>query len=194
MIRLFIALKIPDEIKKEIIRLRNSIIPDHTNYKWEVDEKIHLTLKFIGNVEDKLLNPIISSLNFIEDYPKLNCGLEQFGFFFKHNEAQILWIGLKVDEIIYNLVDRLNKLFEEFGVPAEKRKFKSHLTLMRIKKGVDENFIKKFENFVVTPTQFIANEVVLIKSELLTQGSKYTEIKKFKLIRQLPEMWRKNEF
>jgi 2'-5' RNA ligase len=52
---------------------------------------------------------------------------------------------------------------------------------MRIKKRVDNNFIRGFENFNIPAVQFTADEIVLFKSELFSGGSKYTELKKFKL-------------
>ena len=53
MIRLFVALNIPQNIKEEIIRLRNRIITNPLDYKWEGPDKLHLTLKFIGEVDEK---------------------------------------------------------------------------------------------------------------------------------------------
>ncbi|HVO75545.1 MAG TPA: RNA 2',3'-cyclic phosphodiesterase [Ignavibacteriaceae bacterium] len=179
MIRLFVALKIPDQVRKEIIRLRNSAFPGYHNYKWEPEDKIHLTLKFIGEIEEKLLEPVISELNFIEDYQKLNCRLTRFGFFFKNKEPKILWIGLSIQESVFDLVKQLNNRLEKFGVRPEKRDFKAHLTLMRIRKFVDMNFIKSFEDFNIPEIQFTAGEIVLFQSRLTAGGSDYTELNKF---------------
>lgn len=179
MIRLFIALKIPDQVRKEIIRLRNSAFPGYQNYKWEPEDKIHLTLKFIGEIEEKFLESLMDALEFIREYQKFNCGLIRFGFFFRNKEPKILWAGLSIDNTVFNLVNELNKRLEKFGIQPEKREFKAHLTLMRIKKSVDKNFIKKFEDFIIPAAPFTADEIVLFKSELFAAGSKYTELKKF---------------
>ncbi len=108
MIRLFIALIIPDEIKKKIFELRNEILPDWGKYKWEKEDKIHLTLKFIGEVDDFKVGQISHSLNFIENYFKFDCRLSRFGFFFKKGAAKILWVGLSPDNILYTLVEEIN--------------------------------------------------------------------------------------
>jgi len=179
MIRLFVALKIPDPVIQEIIKLRNKAFPGYHNYKWEPEDKIHLTLKFIGEREEKLVEPVISELEFIRDYRKFNCSLTRFGFFFKNKEPKILWVGLSIDDMVFNLVKELNTKLEKFGILMEKKEFKAHLTLMRIKKFVDKNFIKSYEDFIIPGIQFTADEIILFKSELTSAGSKYTELKKF---------------
>lgn len=181
MIRLFVALKIPEMVRKEIIRLRNHAYPGYHNYKWEPEDKIHLTLKFIGEIDEKFVELLFNDLEFINEYSKLMCGLTRFGFFFRNKEPQILWMGLSVSGVVPEIADELNSRLEKYGVKPEKREFKAHLTLMRIKKRVDDTFIKSFENFKVPAVQFIADEIVLFRSELSPAGSRYTELKKFNL-------------
>ena len=72
MTRLFVALNIPEEIKKQIIILRNSILSNTFDYRWEPEKKLHITLKFIGTVEDELVHSIAVSLKFLENYNKVN--------------------------------------------------------------------------------------------------------------------------
>lgn len=179
MIRLFVALKIPDPVRQEVIKLRNKAFPGYHNYKWEPENKIHLTLKFIGEIEEKFVEPVISELEFIRDYRKFNCSLTRFGFFFKNKDPKILWVGLAMDVSVFNLVKELNTKLEKFGILMEKREFKAHLTLMRIKRFVDKNFIKSYEDYIIPEIQFTADEIILFKSELMKGGSKYTELKKF---------------
>ena len=181
MTRLFIALIIPGEIKKKITEIRKEILPEGDKHKWEREEKIHLTLKFIGEVEDTKVEKISQSLNFIENYFKFECRLSRFGFFFKKGIAKILWVGISTSNPIYKLVDEINDNLEKLSIPKNERKFKSHLTLLRLKNKESIDFIKSFESFVMPEINFYINEAALIKSELLPDSSKYTEIKKYKL-------------
>lgn len=188
MIRLFIALNIPPEIKEEIIRLRNSIVNNSSDYKWELPEKLHLTLKFIGEVDESLGEKIESEISFISEYRAFYCTFNKFGFFYSGKEPRILWLGLNINKEIFDLVKRLNDKLVNFGIPEEKRKFKPHLTLMRVKKKLDKNFINSFvrwtpygENSKLPDTKFCADSVSLIKSELSPDGSTYAEIKNYKL-------------
>ncbi len=182
MTRLFIALKIPYEIKKKIFELRNELLPDWGKYKWEKEDKIHLTLKFIGEVDEKKVRQISQSLNFIENYFKFDCTISRFGFFFNRGAAKILWVGLSTDNTLYNVVDEINDLLEKVSIPRDERKFKSHITLLRIKDKDSHGFpVKNFEEFEMPKIKFAAEEAALIKSELTPETSKYTEIKKYKL-------------
>ena len=188
MNRLFIALLIPKEIREKIISLRNKAIKDYNAFRWEPEEKIHLTLKFIGDVKDELTEPIKDALKFISDFNCFNCRLTRFGFFYKQGnagqsgrQAHVLWIGLSPDDSIYRMVDKINKELEPLSIPAEKRKFQPHLTIKRLKGDEGENFVNAFEGFEIPDIQFKGGEVALIKSDLLPGGSKYTEIKKYNL-------------
>jgi 2'-5' RNA ligase len=182
MTRLFIALNIPKDIIEKIILLRNSAVPDPMDYKWEAKEKLHLTLKFIGDVEDNLVEQIKNEISFISSYKVFNCSLTKFGFFYSSKMPKILWLGLKIDEEIFDLVKRLDEKLLKFDIKEEKRKFKPHLTIMRVKKKLDKNFINCFENCKLPETEFTADSVSLIKSELHSDSSRYTEIKNYTLM------------
>jgi len=182
MIRLFVALVIPEEIKNQIIEIRNNILPSPKKFSWEDNSKLHLTLKFIGEVNENLLELIMSGLNFLEDFHKINCTTDRFGFFFKSkDEPRILWLGLTIDRSIYFIVDELNQKLSDYSVPIEKRKFKAHLTLLRIKNSVSKDFVEKFSNAEFPKINFVSSEIVLMKSNLSSKGSTYTEIKKYYL-------------
>jgi 2'-5' RNA ligase len=185
MSRLFIALKVPAEIREKIITLRDEAIKDSNLYKWEPEEKIHLTLKFIGEVKAEITESIINSLKFVEEYRSFDCKLTRFGFFYKQDRegrlAKILWIGLSFSDYVNQLVEKINIELEKFSIPVDKRKFQPHITIKRLRGDEGSNFIESFESFKVPGVQFKANEVALIKSDLLPKGSKYTEIKKYSL-------------
>jgi RNA 2',3'-cyclic 3'-phosphodiesterase len=182
MIRLFVALIIPDETKNHIIQLRKAIYPNDSDIRWEDNSKLHITIKFIGDIKDEYLELISQELNFVENYSKINCTADKFGFFFKQkNEPRILWLGLNFSDGIYAIVDELNIRLAKFKIPIEERKFKAHLTLLRIKNNVSRDIIDKFSNAELPNISFTANEIILMQSKLSSQGSTYKEIKKYNL-------------
>lgn len=182
MIRLFIALAIPDEITIQINQLRKKICGENDKLKWEDNSKIHLTLKFIGEVSESLLQPISQELSFLEQFNKINCTTSKFGFFFKqNNDPKILWLGLDLDDSVAVIVDELNQRLAKLSIPIEKRKFNSHLTLLRIKNHLTDEFVNRFLNTNVPRFSFNANKILLMQSELLPHGSTYKEIKKYYL-------------
>jgi 2'-5' RNA ligase len=182
MIRLFTALLIPDEIKQELLTTCSSLVDDYEQYRWESSEKIHLTLKFIGEVKEVLIEPIKNDLAFTEEFKHFNCSITRFSFFFRNGEPKILWMGLNTDERIHKLVEELNRRLSIFSIPIEKRRFKPHLTLLRLKRDPGEEFIKKFKEHSFEEINFKLKTLALVKSELFQTGAQYTEIKKYNLI------------
>jgi len=181
MIRLFVALKIPDVVKSEIFKYCYAASDNASDYRWEDKDKIHLTLKFIGEVQEEFLPQIIDELEFIKSYSLFDCKISRFGFFFRDDQAKILWCNLETDESIVSLVDELNDRLKKYDIEAEKRKFKGHLTLLRIKERVTEDFIKRFKEHKFNPIEFDANEIALIQSVLKPSGSEYKVLKIYEL-------------
>ena len=180
MIRLFVALKIPDEVKEKIFSYLETV-SNFSDFRWEQKEKIHLTLKFIGDVREELLQNILDEMEFVKEYYSFNCETSKFGFFFRNSEPIILWSNLDTDESILSLVNELNERLKKFDIEIEKRKFRGHLTLLRIKKRVDEEFIRKIKEFKFDPIKFNANQVALIQSYLKPGGSEYKVLKNYEL-------------
>ena len=181
MIRLFVALKIPDEVKEKIFNNCYAVAENPSEYRWETKDKFHLTLKFIGEVKEELLPLILDELEFVRNYSSFHCSISKFSFFFRYNEAKILWCNFETDESIISLVDELNQRLQKYDIEVEKRKFKGHLTLLRIKEKVSEGFIKKFKNYSFDPIEFKADKIALIQSVLKPTGSEYKDLKIYEL-------------
>jgi RNA 2',3'-cyclic 3'-phosphodiesterase len=180
MIRLFIALKIPLQIKEEIVNLRREFLPGIVNYKWEQLDKIHLTLKFIGDVKEDLVNEIINKISFINECKKFECGLDKLDFFYRNSKPSIFFLRLQMEERINALVALLNNELVKLNIPLEKKEFHPHVTLLRIKGYEDIQLLKKMSESVLN-TKFIADEIALYKSRLTPHGSIYNEILNYKL-------------
>ncbi|MCK7524964.1 MAG: hypothetical protein MZV64_48830 [Ignavibacteriales bacterium] len=65
---------------KEIIGLRDKICTEK-NIRWEPKEKLHLTIKFIGDVSDEMMDKISNELLFVNNYQSIKCSFNKFGFF-----------------------------------------------------------------------------------------------------------------
>lgn len=178
--RIFVALDIPDEAKNKLFEIVYHLHTDK-NLKWENKDKIHLTLKFVGDVDDELIPEIKNDLKFLQEYKTQNLQITGFGFFFRLKEPKILWASLNFSDELKLIAQRLDDYFSRFGIKKENREFKPHLTLMRIKNNPGDNFINKFKNSKFEPIDFQSNTISLIKSELKPSGSVYTEIKKYNL-------------
>ncbi len=180
MNRLFISLNLPDNVIKQIIGLRDKICLEK-NIKWEPIEKLHLTIKFIGDVSDEMIDNISNELLFVNNIQSIKCSFNTFGFFYRDGKPFILWAGLNVDETLFDLITELNSRLEKLSIPIEQRKFNPHITLLRIKNDPGINFVNNFKNFTFEPILFTTNSITLYKSILHSERSKYFEIKNYKL-------------
>lgn len=181
MIRTFVALEIPEEVKHNLFDLRKKIIKNDFNLKWEPKEKIHITLKFIGDIKEELILNVISDLKFLESFNKIKCEINKFGFFFRDGIPKILWTSIELSQPASEIVSKLNSTFLKYGIDEEKRKFKPHLTLLRLKENPGQNFIDTFIHYKFDPINFEAEKIILYKSELQKSCSKYFEIKIYNL-------------
>ncbi|MCG6915586.1 RNA 2',3'-cyclic phosphodiesterase [bacterium BMS3Abin03] len=181
MLRLFVALKIPSDVKRNLFEICRKLAGKN-DYRWENPQKIHLTLKFIGKIEEDNLISLKESLDFISEYRSFDFRITKFGFFFRDKDPKILWTGLETDERIFKLVHDLNQTLSRFSVPVENRKFKPHLTMLRIKKNPGIEFVNRFKEYSFDEMNFTAKEAVLMKSELLQSGAVYSEIQKYNLM------------
>ncbi len=182
MIRTFIALEIPEQELKKIIDIKNNYINDNNKIKWEPVNKLHLTLKFLGDTDDNIVPDIISELEkVIEHYREFDLAFDKFGLFIKDKKPRILWIGLKDNIELKSLAQEIDNVVSRFGFEREKRKFTPHITLLRIKEK-DEYFYQDFYKLTqveIPEINFKANKVTFFKSTLQKTGSLYEPIKNF---------------
>lgn len=176
--RLFVAQLLPEEVISELISIRNAIYKGPLPGRWEGTDKLHLTLKFLGDTEETKTDAVIKALekNISKTGP-ISCEFERFGFFL----PRILWLGLRVGEELFNLVKGINNDMELLGFEKEIRNFKPHITLLRIKSNPSSDFVSAFKDYKLPARKFQSNEIALMRSKLLPGGSVYSEIKRFYL-------------
>lgn len=178
--RLFISLNLPDDAVGKIVSLRDTVVTDE-NVKWEPFEKLHLTIKFIGDVTNELMDIISEELMFLINYSSIKCSVNKFGFFYRDKKPIVLMAFLSVDEQLNKIITIINENLQKFNIPVERRKFNPHITLLRIKNELGINFVNNFKKFTFKPILFNANSITLYKSILHPEGSEYIKIKNYKL-------------
>ncbi len=159
--RYFIAIDIPDELKEEIREFQKTL---PFGLKLVKPENIHITLKFLGDVDEK---EIISKLEGIE-IEQFESKTIEIGFFPKKNYARVIWLGLEdneITDIVRKIETRLNLTKEDF-IP--------HITIARSKiplRNLEINF---------KPEKTIKiNKITLYSSELTPKGPIYKKVVEF---------------
>jgi len=163
-----------DEIQKE---LQNSL--SGHKIKWENPEKFHLTIRFLGDLDENQLNEIMEGLEKSQfGFERLDFHSDGIGFFPNPGRPNVIFVGLKEDgNNSGKLVDEIDKVITKSGIKPDK-KFVAHITLGRFRRenrqGIETENLVEFEPFDVNFDSYY-----LMESVLNYRGSKYYEIKKF---------------
>jgi 2'-5' RNA ligase len=116
MIRTFIALEIPDEALSKLFSIRDENLPGIKNVRWEPKNKLHLTLKFLGDTKSESVVEYSNALEeILSEYKCFELCFSEFGVFKKGIEPKILWAGLKKNENLKQLVSDIELKFAQFG-------------------------------------------------------------------------------
>ena len=128
MPRLFVALSLPDPVKRSLEPLARGL----GDVRWLDPEQQHLTLRFIGELDNGRLNEVADALALVEGWP-FELGLEGLGHFPPRGEPQVLWVGVAKSAELAGLKRRIDRALAAADVPPESRKFTPHVTLARIR-------------------------------------------------------------
>jgi 2'-5' RNA ligase len=179
--RLFISLDLPENVVNKLVDLRNNKVNHLNNFRWEHDEKLHITLKFLGDVGENVTELLIRRFEEIK-FDKFVCKFKNFSFFGKNGIPKILHADFEKNDKIINFHEIIDSECEFLGFNKEKRKFKPHVTLLRIKEDTNITQLKDFSNSPIGIESFEVETFSIVKSELNYEGSVYTKIKSFKLL------------
>lgn len=182
LIRSFIAVELNEAIHKELTILENNLKSSQADVKWVEPTSIHLTLKFLGNINEEQLNQIKLILdNIISPEKSFNIRLSGMGAFPKIGFPRVVWVGIKDgNEELSKIVDMLEAQLHRIGFPKENRPFSPHLTLGRLRstKGKDKLIeLLKNSSFESAIYETI-DHITLFKSTLTSKGSIYTPLYK----------------
>lgn len=186
MKRVFMAIDISatarDMISKYIQNLRAGF--SHVRVGWEKPEKLHLTLKFIGDIDGEQLTKLTEAVEIsVGKSAGFKLQIAGTGVFPSAKKAFVLWLGVRDEE---GSLLKLNRILEteckKQGFSADTKQFKPHLTIARLREPRDSGELvqphlqEKFE-----PVEFEVPEIVIYESELQPTGSVYKKIKSFSL-------------
>lgn len=170
-IRAFIAIEFPDEIVKEVARIQELLGKRKFVGKLTEPENLHLTLKFLGDVDPEVLEKIRARLREIK-FEKFNVRLGDIGTFSYRGKPRIVWIKV-LGKGVFELQKKVDDALAEFGFAREER-FMSHLTVARIKYVPDlKGFYEYVKGLGVKKLRFDVGDFKLNKSELNEIGPRY---------------------
>ena len=176
--RLFIGLDLPHDVKRDLIKLRDDHYGEENPPNWESDDKLHITVKFLGDVGENLTDLIFQRFENL-NFSKINAEFSRFGFFKRGGSLKILFASLRKNEKISEFQRLIENECELIGFSKERRKFSPHITLLRLKGHEDLNKLIKYNNLNIDYPEFCFTTFSVYKSELKPTGSEYTKLKSF---------------
>jgi len=185
LIRSFLAIELPEPILKKIGEVQGDIRSTRAEVRWTNPEKIHLTLKFFGNIEESRIDPIFKSIEEpIRNTLPFSLKVRGVGAFPHLKNPRVIWIGLVEErEILTSFQKQIETQLEKIGFQPENRPFHPHLTLGRMKSSRGkEELVGRMERYrEVEFGDFQVERVVLFKSDLRSSGPIYTSLRDMKL-------------
>jgi 2'-5' RNA ligase len=183
--RTFIAIALTREIRDYLASIQEELKKCRADVKWVQPENIHLTLKFLGERDEKKIEKIKLELEeTARDKKSFSIRLSAVGAFPKLDFPRIIWVGIdrgekETEEIAYELEERIAKI----GIPKEDRPFSSHITIARLKSPLNrESLVQELKK--LAPPQgkeFKVGKITLYKSTLTPQGPIYEALKEANL-------------
>ncbi|MEW6218436.1 MAG: RNA 2',3'-cyclic phosphodiesterase [Thermodesulfobacteriota bacterium] len=128
MPRLFVAIDLPKAAKEELAGLAQGLPGVH----WVETEQLHLTLRFVGEVDDPMFRALRARLAEIQA-PAFSLGLTGLGTFPPRGTPRVLWVGLTPVPELFALQAQIEAMVQAGGLPAEERPFTPHITLARLR-------------------------------------------------------------
>lgn len=183
-VRSFIAIELPDEVKKGLRELQAQLkAGGSAPVKWVDPANIHLTLKFLGNVAADRIDEISSAMtNAVQDTSPFKLEIKELGVFPNPRRVQIVWVGLggEVDKLA-SLQQRIERGLEKLGFAPENRRFTPHLTLARIRDRATPRERERLGQLIAetefaTAQGFRVDSVKLMKSQLTPEGPIYSRL------------------
>ncbi len=174
--RTFIAIDLPTPVKEKIAQIQATFKDCNLSFKWVAAENIHLTLKFLGNIDEMQIDEVKKIITAVAQKNKtLKAKLLEFGFFPNERRPRVFFIATSQEDILKSIAEELENKLEDLGFEPEHR-FKSHLTLARIKSLENIDCLKRKMKEVRLKEEFAIDEIILFKSTLTRTGSIYEKI------------------
>ena len=176
MHRLFVAIQPPALVRAHLLALMGSV----AGARWQDDAQLHLTLRFIGEVDARLADDIAAALGTIRAAP-LDLTISGIGHFDRKGRIDTLWAGITPVAEVTRLHAKVDQALVRAGLPPETRAYAPHVTLARFGReaGAIDAFVAAHAG---TPgPRFIATHFCLYESHMGHAGSSYDIVERYPL-------------
>lgn len=176
MHRLFVAIVPPREIRLQLLGLMGGI----SGARWQTEEQLHITLRFIGEVERHRGEDVALALSSVRQ-PPFEVALDGIGSFGRRGRADTIWAGVAPQESLKALHHKVDQACVRAGLEPERRAYHPHVTLARLKpsSGSIEGFVTG--TAVPARARFTVDGFTLMESSLTPSGAVYATVERYPL-------------
>jgi 2'-5' RNA ligase len=181
LIRSFIAIDVGEELKQNGLSKVQAILRNNDYsrvLKLVKPENIHITLRFLGEIDSSLVNQISECIDRISFNPFI-INIKGLGVFPNFRRIRVIWAGIENgNEEIKNLSYRIENEIRKLGFPSNKRKYNPHLTIARVRsRNLDIRLIETIKEFEDFEFGFFKVEFLELKRSVLTpRGPRYSTL------------------
>ncbi|MDI6801791.1 MAG: RNA 2',3'-cyclic phosphodiesterase [Thermodesulfovibrionales bacterium] len=182
--RCFIAVDISEEIREKISKVVEDGRMNSRGIRWVPIENIHLTLKFLGNVDEKLIPDIEKGLSSVcVNHASFTINIRGTGAFPSFKYPNVLWVGIDKSDELKKLYFDIEEAMFSLGFEREGRNFSPHLTIGRVKdrKGIEPVMAELYTFKDTFFGSIEIKEVLFMRSVLKPTGAEYSKMAGFKL-------------
>lgn len=174
--RLFVALRPPRPIRARLIAAMHGI----SGARWQDDDQLHLTLRFIGEVDRHRAEDVAAALGALHA-PTIAARIAGVSLFERHGRPHMVWAGVEPAEPVAALHRKVDQLLMRVGIEKETRAFLPHVTLARLNRGSGPVAPFLALNGDLATPDFLFAHATLYESELGHGGSRYHPIARYPL-------------
>lgn len=180
-VRTFIAINLGSSLHRTLSEVIDKFASSKASVRWVAPEIAHLTLKFLGNVEEARLPEVSATCRkAVEGFNPIELELRAVGCFPNMNRPRVVWLGIeKGKEPLKKLQKNVENELELIGFPKEEREFRAHLTIGRVKgnDGISRlcRLLEEERNIFIGSMR--AEKMSVMKSKTMPSGPVYTELK-----------------
>ena len=176
MHRLFVGIRPPEDIRDLLI----DAMDDSPDFRWQEDEQLHLTLRFVGEVDRPIADDLADALARIhaETFELRVSGVGRF----EQRSSGALWAGIEPKECVAALAAKVERVSQQIGLEPERRAFFPHITLARWKGRRSQevaDFLERQRALRSDP--FEVTEFILFESQLSRHGAHYEAVAEYAL-------------
>jgi len=184
-VRVFVALEIPDEVRRAIAGLIGRLQKTCRGARWVRPESIHVTLKFIGETPPEQVERIRELLTGVQSPAAVEINFRGTGFFPNANRPRVFWAGIEASPNLADLAAEIEGRLEKLGIARESREFKPHLTLARFNSpvGLSGLLAAVTTEGAVEFGRGSWREFHLYQSQLKPGGAVYTKLASFEFVK-----------